>query len=87
MAIRYVNIDRKTPLLLPPDLRDWVAADHLVHFVIDAVDQVDVKLARVNERCTGSEPYPPRMLLGLLIYSYATGMFSSRQIEPNLQTA
>ena len=81
MATRYVNIDRETPLLLPPDLRDWVPADHLVHFVIDAVDQVDMKVARVNERGTGSEQYPPRMLLGLLIYSYATGMFSSRQIE------
>jgi transposase len=81
MATRYVNIDRETPLLLPPDLRDWVPVDHLVHFVIDAVEQLDVKLARVNERGTGSEQYPPRMLLGLLIYSYATGMFSSRQIE------
>jgi transposase len=81
MATRYVNIDRETPLLLPPDLRDWVPADHLVHFVIDAVEQLDVRTARVNERGTGSEQYPPRMLLGLLIYSYATGMFSSRQIE------
>jgi len=67
--------------LLPPDLRDWVPADHLVHFVIDAVEQLDVRTARVNERGTGSEQYPPGMLLGLLIYSYATGVFSSRQIE------
>ena len=81
MATRYVNIDRETTLLLPPDLRDWVPADHLVHFVIDAVEQLDVRTARVNERGTGSEQYPPRMLLGLLIYNYATGVFSSRQIE------
>ena len=76
-----MNIDRETALLLPPDLRDWVPADHLVHFVIDAVEQLDVGTARVNDRGTGSEQYPPRMLLGLLIYSYATGVFSSRQIE------
>src|SRR5471030_814031 len=81
MATRYVNIDRETPLLLPPDLRDWVPEDHLVHFVIDAVEQLDVSTARANERGTGSEQYPPGMLLGLLIYSYATGTFSSRQIE------
>jgi len=79
--IRYVNIDRDTPLLLPPDLRDWVPADHLVHFVIDAVELIDTRTAPVNERGTGSEQYPPGMLLALLVYSYATGMFSSRQIE------
>ena len=45
MATRYVNIDRDTPLLLPPDLRDWVPADHLVHFVIDAMATIDVSAA------------------------------------------
>ena len=78
---RYVNIDRDTPLLLPPDLRDWVPADHLVHFVIDAVELIDTRAAPVNARGTGSEQYPPGMLLALLVYSYATGTFSSRQIE------
>jgi transposase len=67
--------------LLTPDLRDWVAEDHLVHFVIDAIDAVDTLLAAVNERGTGSTQYPPVMLLALLVYSYATGVFSSRQIE------
>jgi len=81
MATRYVNIDRDTPLLLPPDLRDWVPADHLVHFVIDAMAAIDVSAAPVNERGTGSPQYPPSLLLGLLVYSYATGVFSSRQIE------
>jgi len=78
---RFVNIDRDTPLLLPPDLRDWVESDHLVHFVIDAMDTVDTRAAAVNDRGTGSEQYPPTMLLALLVYSYATGVFSSRQIE------
>lgn len=78
---KFVNIDRDTPLLLPPDLRDWVAADHLVHFVIDAMDAVDTSMAVVNERGSGSAQYPPAMLLALLVYSYATGAFSSRQIE------
>ena len=54
---------------MPPDLRDWVPANHLVHFVIDAMEAIDVSAASVNERGTGSEQYPPRMLLGLLAYS------------------
>ncbi len=78
---RFVNIDRETPLLLPPDLRDWVPAGHLVHFVIDAIGELDLSTAPVNARGTGSEQYPPGLLLGLLVYSYATGVFSSRQIE------
>jgi transposase len=77
----FVNIDRDTELLLPPNLRDWVPADHLVHFVMDAADLIDVSEAGVNEQGTGSAQYPPRLLLGLLVYSYATGVFSSRQIE------
>jgi transposase len=52
-----------------------------VHFVIDAMAAIDVSAAPVNERGTGSEQYPPGLLLRLLVYSYATGVFSSRQIE------
>jgi transposase len=81
MAARFVNIDRDTPLLLPPDLREWVPENHLVHFVIDAVGLLDLGQARINHRGTGDAQYPPAMMLGLLIYSYATGTFSSRKIE------
>jgi transposase len=81
MAPRFVSIDRDTPLLLPPNLRDWVPADHLVHFIVDAVAALDLRQVKVNERGTGSEQYPPTMLLALLIYSYATGTFGSRRIE------
>src|SRR6266404_2450151 len=81
MATRFVLIDRDTPLLLPPNLRDWVAEDHLVHFIVDAVAALDLSQVKVNERGTGSEQYPPTMLLTLLIYSYATGVFTSRRIE------
>src|ERR1039457_824537 len=81
MATRFVTLDRDPPLLLPPNLRDWVPSDHLVHFVLDAVEALDLRQVRVNTRGTGSEQYPPPMLLGLLLYSYATGTFSSRRIE------
>ena len=81
MGPRFVNIDRDTPLLLPPNLRDWVPADPLAHFVVDAVEAMDLRQVKVNSRGTGDEQYPPHMMLGLLIYSYATGTFGSRRIE------
>ena len=81
MSARFVNIDHDTPMLLPPDLRDWVSPDHMVHFIMDAVKALDLSLARTNQRGTGHAQYPPSMMLGLLIYCYATGTFSSRRIE------
>ena len=81
MAAKFVNIDHDTPLLLPPDLRDWVEPDHMVHFIMDAVCALDLSAARVNDRGTGSAQYPPSMMLALLIHCYATGTFSSRRIE------
>jgi len=68
-------------MLLPPDLRDWVPEDDLVHFVIEAVDRLPLKAFRVNHRGTGERQFPPHMMLALLIYSYANGLFSSRKIE------
>ena len=81
MPARYVTVDRDTPMLLPPSLQDWVPQDHLVHFVIDAVEQLDLSAARINQRGSGSEQYPPATMLALLVYSYATGTFASRRIE------
>ena len=81
MAARFVTIDYDTPLMLPPDLRDWVPARHLAHFILDVVEEVNLRQVRINERGTGSEQYPPRMLLALLLYCYATGIFGSRRIE------
>lgn len=81
MPERYVNIDRQTPMLLPVDLRDWVARDDLARLIVEVVEQCNLGLAHSNERGSGSEQYPPGMMLALLIYSYARGVFSSRRIE------
>lgn len=81
MATRLKNLDRDTPMLLPPDLRDWVPDNHIVHFLIDAVDRLPSEYFSTNRRGTGDEQYPPRMMLVLLIFCYATGRFSSRVIE------
>jgi transposase len=81
MNTKFVYVNHKQPLLLSPDLRDWVPEDDLVHFVIAAVDGLDLSTFVVNERGTGSPQYPPHMMLSLLIYCYANGIFSSRRIE------
>lgn len=81
MATRLKNLDRDTPMLLPPDLRDWVPDNHIVHFLIDAVNRLPAEYFSTNQRGTGDEQYPPRMMLVLLIFCYATGRFSSRAIE------
>lgn len=81
MATRLVNIDRQTPMFLPPDLQEWVADNDLAKFVLEAVELSDLGTAALNVRGSGSAQYPPAMMLSLLIYSYATGLFSSRRIE------
>jgi transposase len=81
MSATFVNIDRRTPRLLPPDLRDRVPEDDLVHFVVEAVEGMSLNPFSVNHRGSGSAQYPPGMMLALLIYCYANGIFSSRRIE------
>ena len=81
MACRLKTLDRDTPMLLPPDLRSWVPENHIVHFLIEAVDRLPKRMFRYNHRGSGSAQYPPEMMLTLLIYSYIAGRFSSRLIE------
>jgi transposase len=68
-------------MLLPVDLRQWVPEDDLVHFVINAIETMNLTALRVNSRGSGSKQYPPRMMLALVIYCYANGLFASRRIE------
>ena len=74
-------IDRATPFLLPPSVEDWLPKDHLARFVVDIVDQLDLSALTRQYRGTGSAAYHPAVMLGLLIYGYATGVYSSRRIE------
>lgn len=81
MACKLKLLDRDTPMLLPPDMRNWMPANHIVHFLIEAVDRLPKDIYHFNHRGSGSAQYPPEMMLTLLIYSYITGRFSSRRIE------
>jgi len=60
MATRFVNIDRQPRMLLPPDLREWVPANHVVHFILEAVEQLPTHQFLVNRRGTGSAQFPPK---------------------------
>ena len=83
MAYNFLIGDRDQPFLLPPDLRDWLPDGHLAWFVVDVVDQLDLEPFRRAYRADGHghPAYDPKMLLGLLLYGYATGVRSSRQIQ------
>ena len=81
MAARFQNIDRETPMLLPASIQEWVPDNDLSHFVIDAIGALDLSHYSINHRGTGDAKFPPAMMLALLIYCYATGIFSSRRIE------
>ena len=74
-------IDRQTPYLLPPSVEDWLPERHLARFVVEIVDQLDLSAMSKAYRGSGSASYHPRLLLGLLVYGYATGVFSSRKLE------
>ena len=81
MSERFVVVDRVTPMLLPPSLQDWLPQGHLAHFVVETVALLPLDGFQVNTRGTGSAQMPPSMMLSLLIYNYAVGRMSSRQIE------
>ena len=78
---KFVQRHQSQLYLLPPDLRDWLPEDDLAHFVVEAVERVPLERFQVNERGTGSAQYHPRMMLALLVYCYANGIFGSRRIE------
>jgi transposase len=81
MKPNYVSVDRQTPMLLPVDLRDWVRPDDMVHFVIQVIEDMTLPSLHVNHRGSGSPQFPPKMMLSLLVYCYANGIFGSRRIE------
>ena len=67
MPARFVNLDRQTPMFLPCDLRDWLPAGHVVHFILEAVEQIPTAHFHVNHHGTGSEQYPPTMMLAVAV--------------------
>jgi transposase len=80
MPAEFIPIDRDTPQLFPPSVQDYLPEKHLARFVVEIVDQLDLKHLVGAYRGTGSAAYHPAMLVALLCYGYATGVFSSRKL-------
>ena len=78
---RFVTVDRDTDYLLPPSVSDWLTEDHLAGFVVEIIDRLDLSELTRHYAGRGSKAHHPAVLLGLLVYGYATGVFSSRKIE------
>ena len=77
----FRTVDRETDFLLPPSVAEWLPERHLARFVVEVVESLDLRVMMGSYRGSGSASYLPAMLLGLLIYGYATGVFSSRKLE------
>ncbi len=81
MSNQFLEIDRSQPITLPGNLEGWLDGNDLAHFIVEVVEALDTHEIEAAYRGGGSAPYPPKMLLALLFYCYAKGIFSSRKIE------
>lgn len=81
MSSKFIQVDRGTLYLLPPSVDEWLPEDHLARFIVEIVSQLDLKKLKEEYAGCGSKAYDPEMLLALLFFGYATGVFSSRKIE------
>jgi transposase len=83
MGQNFITADREQVLLMPPALVDWLPDEHFVWTVLGAVEQMDLGAFYGAYRANGQgrAAYDPRVMLSLLLYAYATGVSSSRQIE------
>ena len=79
MSNQFIPIKRDQPFEIP--VNEWVAGDHLVRFIVAIVESLDLNALEGAYSGGGSAPYPPAMMLALLFYGYATGIFSSRALE------
>src|SRR4029077_14416854 len=78
---RVIAVDRDTQFLFPPSVQEWLPEDHLARFIVDMVEQLHLSGLEEAYAGRGSDAHHPAMLVALLLYGYATGMFSSRALE------
>ena len=81
MSGNFRSFDRDTLFLMPPSVQDWIPKEHLARFVVEIVEQLDLRVLRESYAGRGSAAYHPEMLVALLFYGYATGVRASRKLE------
>ena len=78
---RFKPIKRDINYLFPPSMNDWLPEHHLSRFIVEIVEQLDLRPMERAYGTSGSSPFHPALLLSILVYGYATGVFSSRKLE------
>ena len=81
MSSNFIGVDRETLYMMPPSVQDWLPEQHLARFVVEMVEALDLGDLEGSYRGSGKAAYPPSVMLSLLFYGYATGVFSSRKLE------
>jgi transposase len=81
MSGNFRSFDRDTLFLMPPSVQDWLPKEHLARFVVEVVEQLDLRALRESYAGRGSAAYHPEMLVALLFYGYATDVRASRKLE------
>ena len=81
MSNPFREIDRSPPITLPGNLEGWLDGHDWAHFIVEVMEALDTREIEAAYRGGGSAPYPPKMLLVLLFYCYAQGIFTSRKID------
>jgi len=87
MAANYLPYDPQQLMLLPEALHEWLPEGHLAYFISDTVDGLDLRAfhTRYDKDGPRNQPFHPAMMVKVLIYGYATGVFSSRKIARKLR--
>ena len=87
MGKTYRSYEPEQMFLMPAALRDWLPENHLVYFVSDVVDQLELSaiVSRYESEERGQPPYHPRMMVKVLLYAYCVGVPSSRKIARALE--
>lgn len=86
MPASYLPYEPEQDFLLPPSLSEWLPEGHLAYFISDSVDALDLSVfhARYESGGPRNQPFHPAMMVKVLLYAYATGVFSSRKIAAKL---
>ena len=87
MAYNFLSWEREQGYLMPPSMREWLSEGHLAWFIVDAVEEMDIRefYAAYRNDGWGAAAYDPRVMVGVLLYGYCLGVRSSRRIARGLE--
>jgi len=83
MSTKFIESNRETPFIFPPNIDDWLPEDHLARFILDIVNRLDLSDIRssYSQQVKGQKAYDPAMMVSLIFYCLVTGILSSRKME------